>query len=63
MKITISPSEDQSAEQFPHYSVTVEHPPDDCFTADRAYQMFYQALLAIGIHPENAQKAMNDFQP
>jgi hypothetical protein len=63
MKITISPSEDQSAEQFPYYSISVEYPPDDMFTADRAVEMFYQALLAMGIHPEIAQKAMNDFQP
>jgi hypothetical protein len=63
MKITISPSEDQSDQTHPYYSISVEHPPDDSFTADRACEMFYQALLAFGMHPEHAQKAMNDFKP
>jgi Holliday junction resolvasome RuvABC DNA-binding subunit len=63
MKITISPSEDQSAEKFPYYSISVEYPPDDCFTAPVAAAMFFQALLSLGFDRETAQKALNDFQP
>jgi len=63
MKITISPTEDQSDQKFPYCSISVEHPHDDSFTAERAVSMFHQALLAFGFSSVMAQKAMNDFEP
>jgi hypothetical protein len=63
MKITISPSEDQSAQTHPYCAISVEHPHDDMFTAEQAVSMFHQALLAFGFSSVIAQKAMNDFEP
>ena len=63
MKITIAPSEDQSCQKFPYYSVAIEFPHDDMMTAERMAAMFYQALLGCGYGPEEAKKAMNEFIP
>jgi hypothetical protein len=62
MKINISPSEDQSDQKYPYHSITVETGHDDDFTADRAAQMFYHAMVAFGFHGEHVKKAMNDFE-
>jgi hypothetical protein len=62
MKITISPSLDQSDQIHPYHSITVESAHDDDFTADRAAEMFFQAMLAFGFEGEHVKKAMNDFE-
>jgi len=63
MKITISPSEDQSTEKYPYFSVSVEHPSDDSCTAEVLVAMFFQCLLATGISAEIAQKTLNEYTP
>lgn len=62
MKITISPTEDQGCETFPHFAVSVEFPHDDSFTAEQAVSMFFQCLLAFGITKEAILKEFDDFK-
>lgn len=62
MKITISPSEDQSIEKHPYYTVAVEHPRDDEFTLDQALEMFHQLLTAFGHDSNNVAKAIQEFK-
>jgi hypothetical protein len=61
MKITISPSEDQTAQVHPYYSVTTENHSDDSFTAETAVKMFVAAMTAFGFDREITQKAMHDY--
>ena len=61
MKITISPSADQSDEAHPYYSVTVEHPADDP-TAERMVEMFWHAMQAAGFSREITTKAIQEFE-
>jgi hypothetical protein len=63
MKITISPTEDQSAEKFPYYAISAEFPHDDRFTLEQATNMFFQCLLAFGFGRVEAQKALNEYIP
>jgi hypothetical protein len=61
MKLTLSPSGDQSAELHPYMTVTVESPCDDSTTADQLVGMFYMALLAHGYEPNTALKTIQEF--
>jgi len=61
MKITISPSQDQSIEKFPYFSVTIEHPEDE-ITTERLVKMFYSAMVGWGFDKELASKALQNFK-
>ena len=63
MKITISPTEDQSIEKFPYFTVSVEHPQDDGISIEHAVDMSFLALKAWGFDAENIAKAFHDFIP
>lgn len=62
MKITITPSEDQSGQKHKHYGVIIEHPHDDvnCHTA---LQMCVNALIAWGFQRDSIMDAMEEFEP
>jgi len=62
MKLTISPSEDQSTEKHPYFSVTVECQYDDTTTASQLVEMFYQAMCGMGYEPNTALKTIQDFK-
>jgi hypothetical protein len=62
MKITISPSEDQSAEKFPYYSVTIEsNVADDNCTIEQIVEMMFMALVGWGYDKDIAAKAFHEF--
>lgn len=60
MKITLSPSEDQSAESVPYYTVSIETESDDV-PVGRLVEMLYQVVTAWGYNRDMTQKAFNDF--
>lgn len=62
MKITISPSEDQSCQQHPYHSVTIEQHSDDSFTAGQAVDMFYQAMIGFGFDKNQTVNAIQEFK-
>lgn len=63
MKVTISPSEDQAAEKFPYYTVSIELPIDDSCTVEQAVEMTFMALAAWGFDKEIITKTFHEFIP
>jgi len=62
MKITITPSEDQTSEKHKHYGVSIEYPADDvdCHIAIR---IIVNALIAWGFERDAIMKAMEKYEP
>ena len=60
MKITISPSADQSAESVPYYTISIETESDDV-PVGRLVEMMHQVVTAWGYDRDMTQKAFNDF--
>ena len=63
MKITISPTDDQTDERHPYYTVSIEFPNDEGVNADSLVSMFHQAAVAWGFGSDAIYKAMNEFEP
>lgn len=59
MKLTLSPSRDQSAAQHPCSTVTVEVPQDD-LCIDEIVSMFSSLLLAAGYDPKNVKDYLGE---
>ena len=62
MKITITPSEDQTDQKHKYYGVTIEHPEDGVICRN-ALEMCVNALMAWGFHRDSIMDAMEQFQP
>ena len=62
MKITITPSEDQTSQKHKHYSVTIEHPQDDV-NCQIALQITVNALIAWGFQRNTIMDAMEEYEP
>ena len=62
MKITITPSEDQTGQKHKYYGTSIEHPEDgvNCHTA---LEMCVNALMAWGFERDSIMAAMEEFQP
>ena len=59
MKLTLSPSRDQSLEKYPHLSVSVEDARDD-ICIDDVIGMFRALLLAAGYLPEAVNQYLGE---
>jgi len=62
MKITITPSEDQTSQKYKHYSVSIEHPHDD-IDCQIAIQLAVNALIAWGFQRDTIMEAMEKYEP
>jgi hypothetical protein len=62
MKITITPSEDQTNQKHKHYGVTIEHPSDDV-DCHIALQITVNALIAWGFQRDTIMDAMEKYEP
>lgn len=62
MKITITPSEDQTSQKHKHYGATIEHPHDDV-SCHIALEMCVNALIAWGFQWDSIMDAMEQYQP
>jgi len=62
MKITITPSEDQTNQKHKYYGVAIESPADDvdCHIAIR---IIVNALIAWGFERDTIMKAMEKYEP
>ena len=62
MKITISPSEDQTNLKDKFYAVTIEHPHDGV-SCHIALEMCVNALIGWGFQRDSIMDAMEQYQP
>jgi len=62
MKITITPSEDQTSQKYKHYGVSIEHPHDDV-DCHIAFQIIVNALIAWGFQRDSIMDAMEKYEP
>ena len=61
MKITITPSEDQTSERHKYYGTSIEH-PEDGVNCRIALEMCVNALSAWGFHRDSIMDAMEEFE-
>jgi hypothetical protein len=61
MKITITPSEDQTRQKYKHYGVAIEYPADDV-DCHIALQITVNALIAWGFERDAIIKAMEKYE-
>ena len=62
MKITITPSEDQSNQKHKYYGTSIEH-PEDGVKCHIALEMCVNALIAWGFERDSIMDAMEEFEP
>lgn len=60
MKITISPSQDQTGQKFKFYAVSIEHPDDEA-DVSVALEMCVNALIAWGFQRDWIVNAMDNY--
>lgn len=59
MKITLQPSEDQTGEEYPHATITIEIPGDDIEIVSVIDYLIRPALMAWGFHHDT----INEYLP
>jgi len=63
MKLTLSPSSDQSSERYPYPSVAVEIPRDDANLDQIFDSLIIPALVAFGFNPKVIDDWMDSRPP
>ena len=61
MKITITPSEDQTSQNHKYYGVSIEHPEDGVICRN-ALEMCVNALMAWGFERDCIMDAMEQLE-
>lgn len=61
MKLTLSPTDDQTGEEIQHNTVTIES-PDDIVTYKRLIKMFLASSVAWGFSEQGLTQAMKEYE-